>query len=102
MEHLTTAQLEAGLIELRKSPMDAGILKLIVCRPRVGGREIRETAELSLTDGLVGDSWKLRPSSKTPDGSPHPEMQINIMNSRAAALVAQSPERWSEAGDQLY
>jgi MOSC domain-containing protein YiiM len=29
-------------------------------------------------------------------------MQINIMNSRAAALVAQHPERWSAAGDQLY
>jgi len=102
MEHLNTAQLESQLDELRKSPLDAGILKLIVCRPRVGMREIRESAELSLTDGLIGDSWKSRPSSNTSDGSPHPEMQINVMNSRAAALVAQRPERWAEAGDQLY
>ena len=29
-------------------------------------------------------------------------MQLNIMNVRAAALVAQSPDRWALAGDQLY
>jgi MOSC domain-containing protein YiiM len=44
----------------------------------------------------------MRASSRTPDGSPHPEMQINIMNSRVIALVAQEKERWSLAGDQLY
>ena len=102
MEHLNTSQLEAGLANIRKSPMDSGILELIVCRPQVGRREVRQAGELSLSDGLIGDSWKKRPSSKTADGSPHPEMQINIMNSRAAALVAQHPERWAEAGDQLY
>jgi hypothetical protein len=102
MEHLTTTQLEAGLDDVRRSPIDSGILKLIVCRPQEGMREIRQTGELSLTDGLVGDSWKTRPSSKTPDGSPHPEMQINIMNSRAASLVSQHPDRWAEAGDQLF
>jgi MOSC domain-containing protein YiiM len=29
-------------------------------------------------------------------------MQINIMNSRVTALVAQERERWPLAGDQLY
>jgi MOSC domain-containing protein YiiM len=29
-------------------------------------------------------------------------MQINIMNSRAAALIAGSRERWALAGDQFY
>jgi MOSC domain-containing protein YiiM len=29
-------------------------------------------------------------------------MQINIMNSRVTALVAQDKERWPLAGDQLY
>ena len=38
----------------------------------------------------------------TADGSSHPDMQINVMNSRTAALVAQHPERWAVAGDQLY
>ena len=102
MSHLTREELEAGLEEIRKAPKGEGRLKLIVRRPQVEQREILEEATLDLKEGLVGDSWKNRPSSRTPDGSPHPDMQINIMNSRVTALVAQSPERWQLAGDQLY
>jgi MOSC domain-containing protein YiiM len=29
-------------------------------------------------------------------------MQLNIMNARVIALVAQQPERWQLAGDQLF
>ena len=29
-------------------------------------------------------------------------MQLNLMNSWAIALIAQTPERWQLAGDQLY
>jgi hypothetical protein len=102
MNHLTTAELEAGLEEIRNAPKNEGRLELIVCRPQIDKREILEEATLDLTDGLVGDSWKNRGSGRTPDGSPHPDMQINIMNSRVTALVAQSRDRWSLAGDQLY
>jgi MOSC domain len=102
MEHLTMPELEAGLDEIRKSPLDSGALKLIVCRPSTGVRKRQESAELDPAVGLVGDNWSTRGSSSTQDGSSHPEMQINIMNSRAAALVAKYPERWAEAGDQLY
>jgi len=102
MEHLSMTELQAGLEEIRKSPHDQGALKLIVCRPSTGVRKLQESAELDPAVGLVGDNWITRGSSKTKDGSSHPDMQINIMNSRAAALVAQQIERWAEAGDQLY
>jgi hypothetical protein len=46
--------------------------------------------------------WRRKPSSKTGDGSPHPDMQISLMNARFAALVAVDPERRALAGDQLY
>ncbi len=96
------AELEAGLDHIRLSPKDHGVLELIVRRPRLDEREVLQEGELHLTEGLVGDSWKLRSSSRTPDGSPHPEMQLNIMNARAIALVAQEKDRWQLAGDQLY
>jgi hypothetical protein len=63
---------------------------------------VLDEAELDVSVGLVGDNWKVRGSKRTPDGSAHPEMQINIMNSRVTALVAQERERWPLAGDQLY
>lgn len=101
--HLTTAELEAGLDGIRQSPKDAGELQLIVRRPRVGEREALDEAELDLADGLVGDTWKFRASSRMPDKkSPHPDMQLNVINARAVALIAQHPSRWALAGDQLY
>ena len=95
-------ELEAALDHLRAAPKDEGVLQLIVCRPDVEQRRVLDEAELDPLKGLIGDNWTVRPSSKTPDGSPHPEMQINIMNSRVTALVAQDKDRWQLAGDQLY
>src|ERR1051326_7294925 len=102
VKHLTTAELEAALDHLRQTPKDDGVLHLIVARPDVDEREVLDEAELHVTDGLIGDNWKVRGSRKTPDGSAHPEMQINIMNSRVTQLVAKEKDRWPLAGDQLY
>ena len=94
-------QLEAGLEEIRQSPADGGSLSMIVQRPAVNEREVVATGELDVDVGLVGDSWESRGSRSTPDGSADPAAQLNIMNSRAVALLAQSKERWQLAGDQL-
>ena len=102
VKHLATRELEAELDHLRAAPKDNGVVELIVRRPRVDHREVLEYAEVDPVQGLIGDSWCVRPSSKTPDHSPHPDMQINIMNSRVTALVAQEKDRWPLAGDQLY
>ena len=102
VKHLTMQELEAALDHLREAPKDEGVLHLIVCRPDVEQRTVLNEAELDPLKGLIGDNWIVRGSSKTRDGSAHPEMQINIMNSRVTALVAQDKERWPLAGDQLY
>ena len=102
MMHLTTSELEAGLDEIARSPRDNGVLAMIVRRPQVGEREILQEGQLDLVDGLVGDSWKNRSSRRTADGTPHPDMQLNLMNSRVVALVSQDTSRWHLAGDQLF
>ena len=96
------AQLEAGLDVIRQSPKTEGVLQMIVRRPQTEKREVLNEAVLDLKEGLVGDNWRTRGSSRTADGSAHPEMQLNIMNSRVIALVAQAKERWPLAGDQLF
>jgi MOSC domain-containing protein len=102
VKHRTTAELEAGLEAIRQAPGNNGVLELIVRRPDVDSREVLVEAQLDLEQGLVGDTWKSRGSSRTPDGTSHPEMQLNIMNSRSIALVAGDREHWPPAGDQLY
>lgn len=101
-KHLNREELEAGLGEIRNSPKDEGVLQLIARRPRVDEREVLEQGQLDVVQGLLGDSWPGRRSSHTPDGSPDPHAQLNIMNARVIALIAQERERWPLAGDQLY
>ncbi len=102
IKYLTTEELEAGLKDIDLSPKNNGVIEMIVRRPDVDKREVLSEAKLDLTEGLVGDNWKARGSSNTADGSAHPEMQINIMNSRVIALFAQEKDRWQLAGDQLF
>jgi hypothetical protein len=99
---LTMAELEAGLDAIRESPKDEGVIALIVRRPQVDAREVLEEGELDLVEGLVGDTWKVRGSSRTLDGAAHPDMQLNIMNARVIALLAREKDRWPLAGDQLF
>jgi hypothetical protein len=101
-KHLTMAELEAGLDTVRQSPKDEGVIAMIVRRPRIEAREVLEEGELDLVEGLVGDSWKVRGSNRTPDGSAHPDMQLNVMNARVIALLAREKDRWPLAGDQLF
>jgi hypothetical protein len=101
--HLPADELEAGLDEIRSSPADGGVLELIVRRPAVDERELLDVAELSLDEGLVGDSWRLRGSSRTDDGGPHPDMQLNVINSRLTRLIGGDvPVHRALAGDQLH
>ena len=99
---LSLDELEAALPAALQSPKDEGTLDLIVRRPAVGRRDVLDAGELDLATGLAGDTWHIRSSSRTSDGSPHPDMQINVMNSRVIALIAGERTRWGLAGDQLY
>lgn len=102
MRHLTRDELTAGLDEILKSPTDKGVLNLIVRRPETDQREVLEEGTLDPAYGLQGDNWLSRGNRSTADGKAHPEMQLNIMNSRVIELVAQDRQRWPLAGDQLF
>src|SRR5215831_2354613 len=88
LSHLTTEELQAGLDHVRLSPSDGGVLDLIVRRPTVNERELLEDAELSLIEGLVGDTWNRRRSKSTPDGSPNIEMDLSTANLPAGTRLA--------------
>lgn len=102
MPHRTADELEASLDHLRAAPPDGGTLELIVRRPAIDEREVVEEADIHPDLGLVGDNWPEKGSSSTPDGGPHPDKQLTVMNARCAALIAGDVERMPLAGDQLY
>lgn len=100
--HLSTEEIEANIASVLESPKDNGTLEMIVRRPAVNKREIVESGFLSIENGLVGDNWLTRGSSRTDNGLGHPEMQLNLMNWRFVNLIAGSRERVQLAGDQLF
>jgi hypothetical protein len=96
VRHLTRAELDAGLDEIRNSPKDNGVVELIVSRPQPGARVLLDEGQLDPGVGLINDSWSVRVAA------PDPATQLTVMNARVAALVAQDRARWPLAGDQLY
>jgi MOSC domain-containing protein YiiM len=94
LRRLSYAELEAGLPKIQRSPREHGSLAMIVRRPKSGEREVLEAGELDIEHGLVGDRWAR--------GKRRRANQLTLINSRLAALVAQSRDRWPLAGDQLY
>lgn len=100
--HLTAPQLLNGLDHIRQSQANNGVLEMIVIRPCENERFVLHDCLLSAKLGVHGDDWAVKCWKTLPDGSPHPEVQVAIMNSRAVALVAQDRARWPLAGDNLY
>jgi MOSC domain-containing protein YiiM len=102
LQHAELTGLEESLDHIREAPADEGIVELIARRPAEDEREVLTEARLNTHDGLEGDTWRARGSSRTPDGAPNPEAQLTLMNARAAAAIAGERERWALAGDQIY
>jgi hypothetical protein len=78
-----------------------GTVARIVLRP---GEELRrevEEAVLDVAEGVVGDDWRARGSSRTPDGSANRGSQVTLMSTRVLAAIEPDEARWVLAGDQL-
>ncbi len=102
-DHLSVRELEELTELVKAAPADEGMVDLIVARPGDNERQILTEGELDLDVGLVGDNWGQRPSSRTDDGSAHPDMQLNIINSRFSDGISRGErDRQMMAGDQLH
>ena len=100
--HRSATELEAALGHIRESPTESGAIHLIVRRPSVDAREVLSEARIDAVNGMQGDSWNQRGTKLSPDGGPHPNKQITIMNTRSAESIIGPVERWPLAGDQIY
>ena len=102
MPPATTDELIAALDQVRSAPGTDGTLVMLVRRPSMGERELLDEGTLDLDDGLVGDNWISRATSHAIAEGRHLVAQLNVMNARVVALLADTPERQALAGDQLF
>ena len=87
--HRSLEELQEGLGGIMLSPRDAGTLKAIVIRPETDGRISLPQCDLSPEGGVHGDNWAKGCWMSLPDGRPHPDVQVTIMNARTITLIAQ-------------
>ena len=99
---LNLEELQEGLGDILRSPQDQGVLRAIVIRPEVEARASLQQCELSPEGGVHGDNWAKGCWMSLPDGRPHPDVQVTLMNARTIALIAQDEARWPLAGDNLF
>ena len=102
LPHRSTIELTAGLDHLRSAPTDGGTVHLVVRRPGLGMRELLEEGLLDTEDGVVGDNWLSRATSRAIADGRHLEAQVNVMSARMVGLLADSAEEQAYAGDQLF
>jgi MOSC domain-containing protein YiiM len=95
--HVSRESLDPHLPALRALSSDDGTLQHIVVRPSEGERELPETGELTIEDGLVGDRWRPKLDA---DGRPLRETQLTIASTHLLGLIAE-PDRWPLSGDNL-
>jgi hypothetical protein len=100
---VTTEELEAGLEEIRQAPAEAGRVQMLARRPTRDERDTPPEIVVDVVEGVVGDNWRTRGSSSTPDHSADSAAQVTMMNARSTALLSCGDcGRWKLAGDQIY
>ncbi len=100
--HRSTAELVGALDHLRAAPADEGTLTLVVRRPETLAREILAEGSLDTADGLVGDNWLSRATSRAIADGRHLDAQVTVMSARMVGLIGGTDEEQALAGDQLY
>lgn len=102
MQPRSPEELDDAIPWIRQSPKDEGTLRMIVVRPGTNERAVLPAVEISETGGVHGDCWASGCWKSLPDGRPHPDVQIAMMNARVIEAVAGSEQRWPLAGDNLF
>jgi len=101
MKFISKHQLKERLSYILNSPKDNGVLEMIVIRPVTNQRKILDFCRLSSAGGAEGDNWSGGCWKSLPDGRPHPDVQITLMNYRVLELIADTDERRALSGDNL-
>ena len=102
MAHRTLDELTTYVDHLRAAPATGGTLALVVRRMQHAEREVLDEGVLDGTDGLAGDNWYDRATSRAIAAGRHLDAQLTVMSARMVALLADDPAGRAEAGDQLY
>lgn len=99
--HVTRAELDALLPEIIAAPKEGAAVSYLCLRPARNLRSFPEVLDVSRAAGIKGDRWLSQPWLKLPDGKPHPDIQISILNSRILNACWRDREVVPHPGDSF-
>ena len=97
--HITRSELDDLLPEILAAPKDGAAVSMLCSRPGRNQRAFPEQMEFTKENGIPGERWATQPWLKLPDGSPDPQIQVCILNSRVLDAVWRDRENVAHPGD---
>lgn len=97
--HITRSELDDLLPEILAAPKDGAAVSMLCSRPGRNQRAFPEQMEFTRENGIPGERWATQPWLKLPDGSPDPQIQVCILNSRVLDAVWRDRENVAHPGD---
>lgn len=99
MAPVTQEELAAALPQIQAAPKTGAAVEMLCLRPDYGQRQFVEEIEVTRARGIPGERWARAPWLKLPDGSPHPGIQVCILQKRVLDLVWRDREGTVHPGD---
>jgi len=93
--------LNAALPYICGAPKDIGPIDMLCFRPGFGEREMRNSLEFTVAQGIPGERWMKSPWMRLPDGSPDPRIQVSVLSKRVAETVIPDMENSLHPGDPI-
>ena len=99
MTEISRIQLDQALPDVMAAPKDRAAIGMLCLRPERNQRKFVDQIEVSPQKGIAGERWLESPWLTTPEGAPHPGIQISILQQRVLDLVWQDRENTPHPGD---
>ncbi|GAB4261157.1 MAG: hypothetical protein Kow0013_05350 [Pararhodobacter sp.] len=99
MAQPTRAQLDAAIAGILAAPRDRARIEGLCLRPDYNERRFPDRIMATRHRGIPGERWETAPWLRLPDGSPHPGIQISILQRRVLDLVWRPGDATPHPGD---
>ena len=95
----TREELDAAIAHIMAAPKDGAAIEQLCLRPGYGLRNFVDQITLTAAGGIPGERWSTAPWLRLPDGSPHPGIQVCILQRRVLDLVWRDRAATPHPGD---
>lgn len=99
MTPVSLTELDRALPDILAAPKDGAAISMLCLRPRRNQRQFVQVMTLTSARGIPGERWETQPWLRLEDGTPHPGIQVSILQKRVLDLVWRDRDNTVHPGD---